>query len=200
MVMAIVVISTAVFAVVLHFIQRGTEISGLEQKYETAKDASYGALDVFAKEVIPLAIAAAQIDPAASLSGSIGTFNTIASAQVVGNASPACFSDKLLKSTADWSAGCSKTTDAKTSPDVTFTLQGTGGQPFVVYTKIVDTVRGNSDTSGMPSGLYSPDAVAASGSGVMATQHIPYMYSMEVQGERQQNPTERARLEVLYAY
>ncbi len=199
-VMAMVVISTAVFAVVLHFIQRGTETSGLEQKYETAKDASFGALDVFAKEVIPLAIAAAKVDPTTSLSGSIGTFTAITSAQVTGNATPVCFSDKLLKNTADWAAGCSSTTDPKTSPDITFTLQGANAQPFVVYTKVVGTVKGNSDTSGMPTALFSPDPVASSGSGVLATQHFPYMYSMEVQGERQQSPQERARLEVLYAY
>ncbi len=201
-VMAIVVISTAVFAVVLHFIQRGTETSGLEQKYETAKDASYGGLDVFAKEVIPSAISAAQLDPTKSLSESIGKFYAITSAQVAAGTTPACFSDKLLKSTADWSAACSSTTDPKTVPDITFTLQGTGGQPFKVYAKIVDTVKGNSDTSGVPSLVFSPDPVASSGGGggVVTTQHIPYMYSIEVQGERQQNPQERARLEVLYAY
>ncbi len=199
-VMAMVVISTAVFAVVLNFIQRGTETSSLEQKYETAKDASFGALDVFAKEVIPTAIAAARVDPTTSLSQTLGKFYAITSAQVAAGTTDVCFSDKLLKSTADWTAGCSSTTDPKTLPDMTFTLQGANNQPFVVYMKIVDTVPGNSDTSGTPTALYSPDPVASSGTGLMATTPIPYLYSMEVQGERQQNPQERARLEVLYAY
>ncbi len=202
-VLAMVVISTAVLSVVLHFIHRGTQVSGLEQKYETAKDASYGALEVFAKEIIPAAIGIAQVTPATSITASIANFKMIAGENVVekGTTSDACFADKLLKKMADWAAVCSRSTDPKTSPDITFTLQGRGAgfQPFKVYTKIVDTVTGNSDTSGTQT-LYSADAVAASGSGIIATQHIPYMYSMEVQGERKDNPVERANLEVLYAY
>lgn len=198
-VLAMVVMSTAIFAVVLHFIQRGTETSGLERKYETAKDASLGAIDVFAKEILPTAIAIAQATPGSSLTTTLGGFNAITSATVAGGVTDGCFSDKLLKSTANW-AGCdasSSTTDPKTTPDITFTLQGADGQPFRVYTKIVDTVAGNSNTSGVQ---LEGAGVAESGGSVVSLQHLPYMYSMEVQGERQQNPSERANFEVLYAF
>lgn len=198
-VLAIVVMSTALLAVVMHFMQRGTETSALEQKYETAKDASLGAIDVFAKEIIPIAISRAQITPDTALTSTLGTFNTITSASITPHPDyNACFSDKLLKSTANWGEGCSKTTNPTDAPDLTFTLTSTNGRPFNVYSKIVDTVQGNSNTS---EATLEGGAVAdSSGSGGVLVQHFPYMYSMEVQGERQNNPSERARFEVLYAY
>ncbi len=196
-VLAMVVISTAVFAVVLHFVERGTETSGLEQKYETAKDASLGALDVFAKEIIPAAIGLAQADPDHSLALTINnTFNATGRAAIDPQGDP-CFGDKVLKSTANWAVGCSKSADPKTAPDVVFTLQGTRGVPFSVYTKIIDTATGNTNMSGI---LLEGSGVADSSSSTPSPQHFPYMYSMEVQGERQEKAIERANLEVLYAY
>ncbi len=199
MVLAIVVMSTAVFAVVLYFIQKGTETSGLEQKYETAKDASLGGLDVFAKEIIPTAISIAQVTPSTSLTSTLAGFNWTTDAGVDSDrrATDACFSDKLLKSTGNWAAGCSSSTNPKETPDVVFTLKSTNAQPFDVYTKIVDTVAGNSNTSGI---MLEGAGVAESSGAMVDVQHFPYMYSMEVQGEREQNPSERANFEVLYAY
>lgn len=203
-VLAIVVMSTALLAVVMHFMQRGTETSALEQKYETAKDASLGAIEVFAKEIVPMAISRAVSAPSSSLTSALGNFNTIASATITAGATNACFSDKLLKSTsaANW-AGCAdydqaRSANPKDSPDITFTLSSSNGQPFRVFSKIIDTVSGNSNTSEVS--LEGGSAAETSGSGGVAVQHFPYMYSMEVQGERQNNPTERARFEVLYAY
>jgi len=204
-VLAIVVMSTAMFAVVLHFLQRGTEVSGLEQKYETAKDASLGALDVFAKDVIPTAIAIAQVTPSLSLQNTLATFSPASNATIGAGviANDACFSAKLLKSSTpltNWTtSGCTglaTSTDPKTEPDVVVTLSGTNGQPFRVYTKIVDTISGNSNTSA----VQLEGESAAETAGNIPVQHFPYMYSMEVQGERQQNPSERANFEVLYAY
>ena len=185
------------FATVLYFLQKGTETSGLEQKYETAKDASVGAIDVFVKDIVPTAIGIASVTPASSLTNAVAKFSSITSATVSASATDACFSDKLLKSTASWASSCSTGTDPKTSPDVTFTLQGTNGQPFRIYTKIVDTVSGNSNTSGI---MLEGSGSAEPQSGIVAIQHFPYMYSMEVQGERQQNLSERANFEILYAF
>jgi hypothetical protein len=196
-VLAIVVLSAAMFAVVLYFIQKGTETSGLEQRYETAKDASLGAIDVFVKDIIPAAIGVASVTPTSSLSTALSRFNTVSSATIAAGATDSCFSDKLLKSTGSWGGGCNSTADPKTSPDLTFTLQGNGGQSFRVFTKIVDTVSGNSNTSGI---LLEGSSVAEPQSGVVSIQHFPYMYSLEVQGEGQQNLSERASFEALYAF
>jgi hypothetical protein len=197
-VLAMVVLSAAMFAVVLHFIQRGTETSGIDKRYETAKEASLGAIDVFAKEIIPMAIAKAQFSPDTSLTDALVNFSKTGGNKIEKNATSACFSDKLLKSTANWGAGCDSSPQPKAAPDVTFTLTGTDGQPFVVYTKIVDTVAGNSNTSGVS---LEGAGVVDSMSAMVSVQHFPYMYSMEVQGERASNPTgERAAFEVLYAF
>ena len=80
----------------------------------------------------------------------MASFNTITSAQVQQGATDACFSNKLLLSTASWAGGCSNTLDAKSSPDIRFVVSGIApARPFDVYTKIIDTVAGNSSISGI---------------------------------------------------
>ena len=197
MVLVIISISTVMIVALLYFIQKGTEISGLDKKYQTAKEASLGAVELLTKEILPLAIVAAGVAPSSSLTTALGNYNTITSATITAVATNACFSDKLLKSTTNWASGCSSTSDPKTSPDITFTLSGASALPFSVSTKIVDTISGNTDTSGIT--LEGMGAGEGTGS-VISAQHFPYMYTIEVQGERQNNPSERTNIEVLYAY
>ena len=191
-VVALVVVTSLVVATVYYFIRRGIEVTGLQKKYQTAREASLGGLDVFTKEVLPMAIGNT------SLSDVVASFNTITSAQVQQGATNTCFSDKLLKTTATWGAGCNSTLDAKSSPDIRFTLSGVApARPFIVYTKIIDTVAGNSNTSGI---LLEGQGTAESQSGLITAQHFPYTYRMEVQSERQNDATEKANFSVLYAY
>jgi hypothetical protein len=180
---------------VLYFITKQTEISGLQKRYQTAKEASLGAVEVFTKEVIPATISGT------ALSAKVGAFNSISTASATAVASDACFSGtsgKLKKSTASWPTGCVSTTDITTSADLKFTLKSASGQPFDVYAKIVDTVAGNSNAGGVT--LEGGGGSADAGSGVISVQHFPFMYTIEVLGQRQQNPSERAYFEVLYAY
>jgi hypothetical protein len=198
MVLSLIAVSTAMIMLVLHFVQRGSDVSTLDKKYETAKAASQGAVEVLTKEIMPLAITVACASSNASLTTALGNFNTITSATITAVATNACFSDKLLKSTANWAGGCSSASDPKTSPDIKFTLSGVSpALPFDVYTKIVDTINGNSDTGGIA--LEGMGAAESSG-GMIYPQHFPYMYRIEVQGERKNGPSERSNLEVLYAY
>jgi hypothetical protein len=191
-VIALVVVTSLVVATVYYFIRRGIEVTGLQKKYQTAREASLGGLDVFTKEVLPMAIGNT------NLSDVVASFNTITSAQVQQGATNTCFSDKLLKTTANWDGSCSKTLDPKSSPDIRFTLSGTApARPFDVYTKIIDTVAGNSNTSGI---LLEGQGTAESQSGLITAQHFPYTYRMEVQSERQNDATEKANFSVLYAY
>jgi hypothetical protein len=195
-VMAIIVVSTALVLVVLYFVFKGTEISGLNKRYQTAREATLGGIDVLTKEMIPVALSGT------SLSGVIGGFSSISSAQVTQSSptsgSDACFSDKMLKSTGDWATGCSNSLDVKTGYDVKFTLSGpSSSQPFDVYSKIIDTQNGNSNRSGV---VLEGTGAAESPSGIISVQHFPYMYRIEAQGEKQTNPDERANFTVLYAY
>jgi hypothetical protein len=90
----------------------------------------------------------------------------------------------LNKSTGDWNAACSNTpaidpTNAA-SYDMTFQL-GTG-PAYTVYSKIVDTVEGN---SGGDVGLAKGGVVSSSGE--INVQSIPYLYTLEVNTENAQS-------------
>ena len=191
-VVALIVVTSAIVAAVYYFIRRGVEVTGLQKKYQMAREASLGGLDVFTKEVLPMAIGGT------TLANVVAGFNTITSAQVQQGATNACFSDKLLKTTLNWAGGCSNSLDAKSSPDIRFTLSGVApARPFDVYTKITDTVAGNSNTSGI---TLEGQGTAESQTGIITAQHFPYMYRMDIQSERQNDPTAKANFTVLYAY
>jgi len=191
-VVALVVVTSLIVATVYYFIRRGIEVTGLQKKYQTAREASLGGLDVITKEVLPIAIGGT------GLSSVVAGFNTITSAQVQQGATDACFMKKLTENTANWGAGCSSSLDAKSSPDIKFILSGTApARPFDVYTKIIDTTKGNSNTSGV---ILEGQGTAESQSGLITAQHFPYMYRMEIQSERQNDATEKANFTVLYAY
>lgn len=191
-VMAIITISSALIAVIVYFVMKGTEYTALNKRYQVSKEASTGAIEFFTKELIPITI------NGTNLSDALTTFNVITAARVTQVASNVCFLAKLRSTPSNWPTGCDSTLDAKTLADIKLTLSGTtGSQPFDVYTKIVDTVMGNSNTSGV---VLEGMGTADSSGGVITAQHFPYLYTIEVQGERQNNPAERAEFEVLYAY
>jgi hypothetical protein len=192
---AIIVAASFMVAAVYYFLHRGTEVSGLEKRYKTAREASYGGLDVFTKEILPKAISGLD------LSSVVSGFATLESAKVEKRSAltDACFRSKLLSNTANWSSTCGGSTlDPKANPDITFTLSGKApSSPFTVSTKIVDTVAGNSDRSGI---TLEGQGTAESQSGMITVQHFPYLYRIEVTGERTASPEEKAGLTVLYAY
>lgn len=192
-VMALIFVASMMIATVYHFLQRGTEVSSLEKKYSVAREAGLGGIEVFTKEIIPAAISGKDLSVVA------GGFASITNATVTASTTNACFTDKLSKATADWASGCSSTLDPASSPDVTFTLSGAApAQPFQVFAKIVDTVPGNSSTSGIA--LEDAGGTAQAQTGTITTQHFPYVYVFEAQGQKQNDASTKANFEVLYAY
>jgi hypothetical protein len=67
---------------------------------------------------------------------------------------------------------------------------------YTVYTKIVDTVEGN---SGADEGLVKT-AVVNAGSGEVTVVSVPYLYTIEILSQSTTNATERSKLSVLYQY
>jgi hypothetical protein len=109
-----------------------------------------------------------------------------------------CLLTKLTTATTSGWGACSATFDPKTSPDIKFRLSGIAPQPdFDVFVKIVDTMEGNSDISGLD--LEGMGVVEGS-SGFITPALQPYMYRVEVQSERVNSTNERANLSLLYAY
>jgi hypothetical protein len=184
-------ISLTIVMAMLYMVTQGVKQSGQLKKYRTALDASYGGSEIVVKDIFPIAM---QNYSSSNLISTVQTTFGGVTLQVL--TTQACLQNKLTKVTSDWGPNCSNTSDPKKSPDMSFQLQASAGNPFIVYSKIVSTVAGNSDTSG----LQLEGAGVAETSSILTPQHIPYIYRMEVQGERQNNATAKANVEVLYAY
>ncbi|MBE2886819.1 pilus assembly protein PilX [Geobacter anodireducens] len=202
-------ISLGVVLTLLYLVLQGTKMSAARKTYANSLEASYGGVEVVTKEVIPYLFAnisssTKMTDLQSSFGGNSLTFYV----------SDACIKQKLALPAELWSA-CSdaqksQSTDTiKSAPDLGFKLRGTSGKAgFNVYSKIVDTSPGNSDPSSQTSGeaewflaasgaAYNP---VVAGSGGVKVKHIPGVYKLEVQGERETSSQEKATLSVLYAY
>jgi hypothetical protein len=184
-------ISLTMAMALLYMVTQGITTSAAHKRYHSSLAASHGGIEVFTKEILPrilkgeqaLALTADFLD----INLNIPTYN--------------CLDDKLNKSTGAWTnCGAQATSiDAKSGFDVSFKLRGAPLQPnYTVYSKITDTSAGNSDPTGIDY-LDSGAGVSGSGSGVNP-KHIPAMYRIEVQGEKETNAKENAKLSVLYAY
>lgn len=184
-------ISLGIVMSLLILIQEQTRHSGAHKRYKNALEASHGAVELMAKELIPLMFSGGA-DPKSTLTTEFASIN-------LDTASNACLQQKLTLPASGWTAcgASSKSLNPKLDSDLTFKLQGTTGSGFNVYAKIVDTQPGNSDTSGLE--LDSGAGVTGTSSGV-SPKHIPAMYRLETEGESADNPKEKAALTVLYAY
>lgn len=184
-------ISLVMIMALMFVITKATTRSGATKRYRTAIDASYGGAEVVVKDVIPLIL------KNYSSTGLVTTVQTNFSAiDLAVDTSQQCLQAKLATPTAQWPVACSQDPNPKKLPDLSFSLQSATANPYTVYTKIIDTVQGNSDLSGLQ----------LEGSGVAGEQTVitpsprPYIYRIEVQGEKSQNASEKGRLSVLYAY
>jgi hypothetical protein len=179
MVLILAAIALAIMAGLIYMITAGTQISGMQKRYKTALDAGFGGAD------ISYQLIGARGDPGIPL------------ANFLINATSSCLTDKLNKKTSDWGSGCdSSITVSSSSHDMHFDL-GTSPYPtYRVYSKIVDTVEGN---SGGDEGLTGK-GVVSSGSGEVTVVSRPYLYTIEVDAENRDNAAERAKLSILYQY
>lgn len=180
-------ISLTIVMALMYMITASTQMSGQFKRYKTALEASYGGTELVTKEVLPMLL---QNYSSSTISAEFTGINFVATA------SQACLQSKIQNATRNWLAGCSNTISSKQYPDFTFKLSATSGNPFIVYSKIVDTLPGNSDLSG----LQLEGSGVAEASSAITPKHFPYAYRLEVQSERENNPTAQSNLEVLYAY
>lgn len=181
---------TIIMAVMYMISQNITRSSGIKT-YKTALAASYGGSQMIIKEIVPQLLKSySNVDFITDIQNSFSLINLTV------NTTNACIQDKLTKKSSDWHIDCSKTFGIKDAPDFSFSLQAAGGQSYAIYTKVVDTVIGNTDTSG----LQLEGAGVAETTSVLSPKHVPYVYRVEIQGERSVAAVERAQLTVLYAY
>jgi hypothetical protein len=183
MVLILAAIALAVMAGLVYMLTSGTQISGMQKRYRTAQEAGLGGAD------ITYQLIAARGNPNIPLAG----FSI--PAEDVGGVN--CLTDKLTKSTEAWNAACSDTPAIDPSDpasyDMTFELGA--GPTYTVYSKIVDTVEGN---SGGDLGLSKGGVVTSTGE--INVQSIPYLYTLEVDTENAANSAERSKYSILYQY
>lgn len=195
-------IALAISMVMLHLTIQWTQMSGSHKMYKNSLEAANGGISILVREALPTLIGAT-----ANNTGATDYFtNALTSAlnldNITVNVSNACFLQKLTFPTDQWNSACSaqsRSLDAKISPDFSFSLQSqiTGfGTPagFTVHTKIVSATPGSTDLSGIE--LEGMATTGAPPSDIGA----PYLYRIEVTGEKTTNSREKANLSVLYAY
>jgi hypothetical protein len=190
--LVLTLISLAITIMLLNMVIMGTKMSASQKRYRNALQASYGGVEVFTKEVIPRLFEGYLPSQLAAKISNIG-LNPIADND--------CMQQKLNSSVTGWTScqAGSTTADPKVLPDMSFRLNGLPTESdFTVFIKIIDTVPGNSDTSNI--NYLDPGNSVVGNAGGISPQHLPSLFTIEVQGERTANPQEKAHLSVLYAY
>ncbi|WP_277058115.1 hypothetical protein [Trichlorobacter lovleyi] len=189
-------ISLTIVMAVMYMITLSTQQSGMAKRYKSALEASYGGTDIVMKELVPEILknvgSATLFD---DLKTKYALMNLDVSADVTVQQ---CIQQKLNLQFSEWAACTALNTsiNPKEQPDLTFRLQAANGAPYTVYAKIVDTLRGNTDMSG----LQLEGAGVAESLTVLNPKNIPYVYRMEIQAERSTNAAEQGNMTVVYAY
>lgn len=185
MVLLLSVIALAIMAALIYMLTAGTQISGMQKRYKTALEAGVGGTDIIYQLIAARGNPNIPLDVFSIPAENVDGVN--------------CLIAKLNFNTTDWDPKCSNTLTINpaepASYDMTFTLPGAGTE-YTVYTKIVDTVEGN---SGGDIGL-TKGGVVNTNSGEITVVSIPYLYTIEIDAQNADNPAERAKLSVLYQY
>lgn len=190
-------ITLGIIMSVLYLITSSIQNTGANKRYRSAVEAAYGGTELVVKDLLPMILR----DIASTTLGTdISTYNQDNNITVSMNTTQQCLQAKLTMPTNLWAAnGCppnATTINPTSQSDVQITLPATNGTQFTVYSKIVDTIAGNTDTSG----LQLEGAGVAESNTIIVPQHFPYVYRLEVQGQRSVNPAEKSNISVLYAY
>jgi hypothetical protein len=189
-------ISLTIVMAVMYMITQSIQQSGMMKRYKTALEASYGGTDIIMKEIVPAILADSE---SGTLFTDLVTKYSTIDLQVNPDATvQSCFQQKLTKQASEWTS-CTATAqvvNAKEQPDLSFKLQAANGAPYTVYAKIVDTIKGNTDMSG----LQLEGAGVAESLTVLNPKNIPFVYRLEIQAERSTNAVEQGNMSVVYAY
>ena len=167
------VVAVITTAGLLHMLARAGYVSGQQKRYNTALEAGRGGVEATLQVV---ADRGAVTVPLTNL--------------MLG----ADLNTKLGNPTGTWGGADNTSTinpTVNTSYDIRFDL-GT----YRIYSKIVDTVDGN---SGADTGLLKA-GVVNTGSGEVTVMNVPYLYTIEEMAETPGNASERAKLSLLYQY
>jgi hypothetical protein len=187
MVLVLSLIGLAIVSAMLFMLTQGSRMSGYHKMFRSADEAGLGGADAVTQMI--------------KGRGTLGFGTTTLDA---------CLQDKLNIARGDWATSPGWTTNCSAArlsmdPTVGFDyfvdLPGPLGTTYLTFTKIVDTVEGNSDTGGIvPVGSLNAGGVVTAAGGQISPPQVPYLYRIEVQTQDTANPRERSRYSVLYGY
>jgi len=197
----------------LYMVTMGARTSGALKRYKSVLDATYGGTELLTKDIVNNALL---------FQNQSSSFNSFLQGRLAGIAltfPSGCLQMKLENPRRMWTGACaSVNANPSVSADIVFPLNATAGSTYNVYSKIVDTTEWrftsfSSNAAGTPVAItkvIAGNSDRGAGSGISKggtivnnspmVPHYPYMYKMEVQGERQQSRVEKANISVLYAY
>jgi len=199
MVLLLSAIALVIMAGLIYMLTTGTQISGIQKRYETASEAGMGGIDItyqLAGLRGDTSRTASFLADIAALTPAITTPAGCNGVNMSGTAYTG-LAAKLNTPTTSW-VGCDNSMVINPGINTTYDMVSTlgTGLTYNVYSKIVDTVEGNSAGD---EGLIN-NRVVDSNSGEIRVMSYPYLYTIEVDAENTANPSERAKFSVLYQY
>ncbi|MBI5575447.1 MAG: hypothetical protein HY896_03705 [Deltaproteobacteria bacterium] len=174
-VLILAVIALVFTIAMLTMVGRGSFLSGQQKRYRTAVEAGHGGAETMLQMI-----------------SSRGYLDNVYNEQFTPNSTG--LNTKLGSPTGVW-IGLDNTTTIDPNTPSTYDMRVHLGT-YLVYTKIADTVEGN---SGADEGLLK-ESVVNTGSGEVTVVSVPYLYTIEVLSQADANPTDRSRISVLYQY
>jgi hypothetical protein len=218
LVMALIIsaIALGVMAGMIHMITGGTQMSGIQKRYNTALEAANGGMDFIIEIITQKDKTTPPIND--SINNLINDLIQIGNNAVytttvtcVPSSSEECarfvrgdlsnytrLKTKLEIPTSCWS-GCNDSPKIDHGNSATYDINlslGDAPLEYNTFAKIVDTVEGN---TGGDEGLLNC-GVVCSNPGLINVMRIPYLYSIGVDSVNSSNEAERARLAVMYQY
>jgi hypothetical protein len=157
----------------MFMVSRGSYVSGQQKRFRTAVEAARGGIEASLQMVASRGSLAVPYDNLALDNGVL---------------------TKLVTPTAGWGTLDSSITIDPDTP-ATYDMRIDLGS-YRVYSKIVDTVPGNSAAGQQ----LLKSGVVSTGSGEVVVMSVPFLYTIEVLSQSRTNATERSKFSVLYQY
>ena len=199
----IVVVVLSAIALILattltYMVMMGTQITGMEKRYRTARDAGFGGWETM-KQFIDLQNKSGDISTYLT---SLSTMHPVLQANsnsCSGPSYPSGWMAKVMVPKDLWS-GCNSdiTIDPSNPNTYDIYLEVGSGNVYRIYGKIVHNFQGNTG-GGYDSNVRTKSGVVSSG-GDLEVPVSPTMYAVEVEAVSKTDPNERAKLSILYQY
>lgn len=190
MTLMVAAVALAVMGSLMSMMVMGTRISGLNKRFTTALEAGKGGQAVVLEYIGTRGVPDSDFTNAISWTRSTGFSND-------------CFGHKLNKATVDWDDTCDASTVIDVGDDTTYDFTFELGS-YTIYSKIVNTIEGNTGPSETASSFVTQGVVTAGGGGGSGTYdvvQVPYLYTIELDARRGvMADSEKAKLSVLYQY